>query len=414
MWRLYRRHLKRCPYARRGQRHWTCHCPIWVDGRVDGRRVRTSTNLIDWERAKTLLPGWEQAGRVSSELPAKTNVGSAGAKTLYEAWQEFIKRKGATQRLNAVTIYKYCRLQRQMEEFAKLRDLKFLQDFDLDGLEVFQSNWKEGPLSSLKKLERLKSFFNFACSRGWIRINPAANLRAPKVSQKPTLPFTREEMERIALALDRYPDKSGRTGRENACRLKALVFLLRYSGLRIGDAVRCSTKQIHGTKLYLYTQKTGQPVYCPLPTEVVEVLDAVPQLSPGYFFWTGESKQHTVVGTWQRSLRKLFTLAGIQDGHAHRFRDTFAVELLLTGTSIEEVAVLLGHSNIRVTQRHYNPWILARQRQLESSVQKSWERDPILSTLGTSWVRREDWQETNLLIMRGKELVPAVGLEPTT
>lgn len=36
-------------------------------------------------------------------------------------------------------------------------------------------------------------------------------------------------------------------------------------------------------------------------------------------------------------------------------RDTFAVELLLKGTPIEEVAILLGHSSIRVTEKHYSP-----------------------------------------------------------
>jgi integrase/recombinase XerD len=57
----------------------------------------------------------------------------------------------------------------------------------------------------------------------------------------------------------------------------------------------------------------------------------------------------TVASNWRRSLRKLFTLAGIQDGHPHRFRDTFAVGLLLAGVPMERVSVLLGHKSIRVT-----------------------------------------------------------------
>jgi len=43
------------------------------------------------------------------------------------------------------------------------------------------------------------------------------------------------------------------------------------------------------------------------------------------------------VGDWQRSFRKLTTLANIADGHPHRFRDTFAVELLLKGVPMEDV-----------------------------------------------------------------------------
>lgn len=56
----------------------------------------------------------------------------------------------------------------------------------------------------------------------------------------------------------------------------------------------------------------------------------------------------------------------------HRFRDTFAVELLLKGLPIEQVSVLLGHSSLRVTEKHYAPWVKARQDQLEQSVRLAW------------------------------------------
>src|SRR5262249_47969711 len=43
----------------------------------------------------------------------------------------------------------------------------------------------------------------------------------------------------------------------------------------------------------------------------------------------------------------------IKNGHPHRFRDTFAVSLLVKGVSIEVVSKLLGHGSIKVTERHY-------------------------------------------------------------
>jgi hypothetical protein len=45
-------------------------------------------------------------------------------------------------------------------------------------------------------------------------------------------------------------------------------------------------------------------------------------------FLAGTGSLEGVVGSWQKRLRKLFRIAGVADGHAHRFRDTFAVELL--------------------------------------------------------------------------------------
>jgi integrase len=125
--------------------------------------------------------------------------------------------------------------------------------------------------------------------------------------------------------------------------------------MRIGDTVKCSVDRISGNKLFLYTQKTGLPVQCVLPGFLVRELESAPKSSEGHYFWTGKSKLHSAVGKWQRRLQNLFKLAEVADGHAHRFRDTFAVELLLAGFPLERVSVLLGHQSVRITERHYAP-----------------------------------------------------------
>jgi integrase len=68
-------------------------------------------------------------------------------------------------------------------------------------------------------------------------------------------------MAKILDAIGPYVSRTAARGRDNARRLKALVLLLRYSGMRIGDAVKLTTDRISGRKLFLYTQKTGVPVY---------------------------------------------------------------------------------------------------------------------------------------------------------
>ena len=102
------------------------------------------------------------------------------------------------------------------------------------------------------------------------------------------------------------------------------------------------------------------------------------RLSDRYFFWTGNSTLHTAIGTWQRSLQRLFKLAGIENGYAHRFRDTFSVELLLAGVPIEQVSVLLGHSGSKITSMHYSPWVRSRQEQLAKDLQRAWNQDPLV------------------------------------
>jgi integrase len=57
----------------------------------------------------------------------------------------------------------------------------------------------------------------------------------------------------------------------------------------------------------------------------------------------------------------------------HRFRDTFAVELLLAGVPLERVSMLLGHTTVKVTRKHYSPRMALRQQQLENDVKLTWE-----------------------------------------
>jgi integrase len=97
--------------------------------------------------------------------------------------------------------------------------------------------------------------------------------KRPKVPNKPTLPFTREEMIGILTALGPYCKS---TGLRNAQRLMAFILLLYYSGLRIGDAVQLNVNRLQANKLLLHTEKTGVHVYCVLPNSVrVSLMDDI-------------------------------------------------------------------------------------------------------------------------------------------
>jgi integrase/recombinase XerD len=99
-----------------------------------------------------------------------------------------------------------------------------------------------------------------------------------------------------------------------------------------------------------------------------------------HFFWTGTGRLETAVKSWKRTLARIFELANVEGGHAHRFRDTFAVDLLLHDVPLETVAELLGHRSIKVTERSYAPWVKARQDKLEEAVRRTWtsESSPVV------------------------------------
>ena len=134
---------------------------------------------------------------------------------------------------------------------------------------------------------------------------------------------------------------------------------MRWSGLAIKDAVTLERQRLGiDGRLFLYRAKTGVPVYVPLPANVVQILHALPNSNPRYFFLSGNGDPETVKKGWQRTLRHLFrNVAKIMkpDGtpkrcHPHMFRDTFALELLLSGVPIDQVSLLLGHSSVKITK----------------------------------------------------------------
>jgi integrase/recombinase XerD len=398
----YRRHRKDCTHRNEGRKYRRCRCPIWADGFVGQQEIRRSLGTRDWDEAQKTVREWE-AARV---MPVQQDEQPI---TLEQASSEFIADAEA-RNLKDKTVYKYRLLFRQLTEFAKSQGIRFLKELDQPALRKFRASWKDQNLAAQKKLERLRSFFRFSLQNGWISVNPASEIKSPKVTTRPTLPFTRDEMVRILTAIAEWIEECQTPGKANARRLRALVLLLRYSGLRIGDAVTCAVDRLANGKLRLYTQKTGTHVHCPLPEFVVKELEAIPKMSERYWFWTGNGKPQTAIGDWQGRLldlfkdmkvkqfalankikaneaRKALEAKGVKfaEGHAHRFRDTFAVELLLAGVPLERVSILLGHTSVKITEKHYAPWVRERQEQTEADVKRTWAQDPIalLESKGT-------------------------------
>lgn len=257
--------------------------------------------------------------------------------------------------------------------------IHFLQDFTLLKLQEWRSTWKDNALSKSKKQERVRSFFRFCHNNGWSASNPAVSLSRIKVVQNPVQYFSNEDYRKIIGAVPIY----GRHEVERT-RLRTMTELLRWSALSTIDAVTLERNRLDSDdNLLVHRDKTGQPVFVPLPTYVAKLLRQVPSgpaTYPRYFFWSGRGDPSSAVKDWQRAFRRLFLLADLkhQDGTRKRgspktFRTTWAVESLLAGVPLETVSKCLGHANTRVTEKHYLPFVQARQLQVIHHVKQSWK-----------------------------------------
>jgi integrase len=218
----------------------------------------------------------------------------------------------------------------------------------------------------------VRGFFAFCVDAGWIEKNPAKKIKAPQSKQAPTLPYSESEWKDILTALDVYSSIHVQSPLRVQKQLRALILLMRFSGLRISDAVGLERSRIDSSgNLFIYQAKTGNPVSVPLPQFVLDALTDCDE-EGRRFFWNGEGTLKTVTTDWSARMKKVFVLAGLPEGHSHRLRDSFAVSLLQSGVSLEMVSILLGHVSIRTTQKHYAPWVKSRQDALEKAVKLAW------------------------------------------
>ena len=205
----------------------------------------------------------------------------------------------------------------------------------------------------------MRTFLDYCVSRKWIAANPAVGvqigrrrvggLRAPEDRSTKKEPFTPEEIDRIYEACW---DFKNQRERGTGDRAYALVLLMRYTGLRIGDAVMFHESRFtgEGNEVVVHQRKLDEePVTTWLPNWVASVLRRT-ATRDGYYFKANSDEPENARKLWTRQLNRVFSKAAAKAPfgsrpHAHRFRHTFAAELLKRGADIQDVARLLGHSN---------------------------------------------------------------------
>jgi integrase len=346
-----------------------------IDGYVDGKRARQSAQTRSWEKAEHKARLIEEAADPATQRqPLPTTVANAVEIFLADEKGRNLSKETTKQ---SKTLF-----QNQFLSWAKHRGLSCLRDLTPPELVNFRATWENSGLTANRKLSRLAGFFAFCIQNGWLNDNPATKVKRSTVHSLPTGWFPKPEFKRIVDATYAYGDwRGGRDFQFRADRLRALVLLMRWSGLAIQDAVTLERDRLSNDgKIFLYRAKTGVPVYFPIPPDIAETLKALPSGNPRYFFWSGNGDPQTACKGWRRSLTRLFEIANIRepDGtpkrcHAHMFRDTFAVELLNKGVPIDRVSLLLGHSSVKVTEKHYAPFVKERQQQLEMYARMAWE-----------------------------------------
>jgi integrase/recombinase XerC len=215
----------------------------------------------------------------------------------------------------------------------------------------------EKKTSLARKLACLRSFFRYLVRVGQLEVNPAENVRAPKLSKHLPQVLTKDD----AAALMEFPGGVDR----NSLRDRAILETLYSTGARVSELVGMNCDDISRSEgVVLVRGKGRKERVIPLGAVALEAIDAyhtqVPITSGPS---SGRSSDAVAVFRNSRGARLTTrTIARIVAKysrqltggaiHPHTLRHSFATHLLDEGADLRAIQEMLGHVSLSTTQKY--------------------------------------------------------------
>lgn len=205
------------------------------------------------------------------------------------------------------------------------------------------------------RMRYLNSFWTFLQKENMVSENPIARIESLRIESTIKQAFTAKEMEALRLSCNRSRDR-------------ALIEFLHATGVRVSELCSLKVGDVDLYKQEFKVMGKGRKERRLYVSDVAcfhlfryfrdrmakEGL-TVEELADKPLF-TAVKKPYdgiTVAGV-QYLVKALGKKAGVGNVHPHRFRRTFATDLLNRGMRIEEVMVLMGHTKIETTLIYCN------------------------------------------------------------
>jgi integrase/recombinase XerC len=209
-----------------------------------------------------------------------------------------------------------------------------------------------------RKLAAVRSCFRFLARRGALEVNPAHQVRGPRLGRR--LPsFLPVDETAVLLSPEPEPSVAG-------ARDRALLELLYASGLRVAEGCGLDVDDLdEGRRTVRVLGKGSKERVVPVGESALEALAAYLALRGrrrGALFLNARGGRLTTRSAL-RIVRARARRAGIvQRVTPHTLRHSFATHMLGAGADLRLIQELLGHSRLSTTQRytHVSPEHLMR------------------------------------------------------
>jgi integrase len=146
----------------------------------------------------------------------------------------------------------------------------------------------------------------------------------------------------------------------DACRasrnpyLAAIVTLAVHTGMRKGEilGLEWARVDLSSARITLYRTKSGKPRGVPINRDVYEALIAVEPDQAKRVGLLFHKRDDRAWGQIRRAFEGALAKAGIKDFRFHDLRHTAASHLVMRGASLRDVQEILGHADLKMTQRY--------------------------------------------------------------
>jgi len=211
---------------------------------------------------------------------------------------------------------------------------------------------------------RIKAFFNWCVTEGYLVENPIRKLRPPKTSKTVADFLTREEYTHLLHYIE-----SEAILKENRLKPGEIIWLadvVRFAvgtGMRLGEicnlrwsAVNLQTGYVSVKNARDFKTKSGHERTLYITGEARQVLElrhAARTSELDDYVLTGTSGEQLNATYVSKRFKRFTRMAGLREGvHFHTLRHTYASWLVMAGVDLFRVKELLGHSDISTTQRY--------------------------------------------------------------
>ena len=184
------------------------------------------------------------------------------------------------------------------------------------------------------------SFFSWLSAEGLIGRNPCAAIKQIKYRKEVKKPYSAAEMEKLRRACGNKRDL-------------ALLDFLYCTGCRVSEVARLNIDDIDFENMECTVLGKGNKERTVYLSEVAamnlgEYLASREDGNEALF--TGKGTERLGKNGIEVLLKRLGKKAGVINVHPHRYRRTLATNLLDRGMNIQDVAVILGHADLKTTQ----------------------------------------------------------------